>query len=320
MANRTVYVIGAGASCEIGMPIGDELKKQIAELLVMKFQYGELSAGNKQLFRAIQHHCSNDLEDIKKYCTECDYISKNMNLAISIDNFIDSNRGNEVLALCGKMGIVEAILKAEKNSSVYFKKEDAYSELNDSKLDGTWYLHLFRTITENCEKEDLKERFSRISLIIFNYDRCIEYVLHNTLAKYFRIPASEAVELVKNIEIIHPYGTVGDLPEFSDNEMNTEYGAFLKYGCYANAAQNINTFTEGGASDDIGRLHGLMKTCDRLIFLGFAFHRLNMSLLMDAGEKPYSIKKKGKVFRDCIWFIRSRPKINTIGNSRFVYR
>ena len=181
----------------------------------MKFPHGTFNSGNQNLYYALQGLCANDIEELQAYCTECRYISDNMHLAISIDNFIDSNRGNEKLALCGKIGIVEAILRAERRSTIYYDNRTSNSEMNYSKLDGTWYVHLFRTITENCALDDLEERFSRIAMIVFNYDRCIEHVLLNTLTKYYRISVEEAVKLIQLIEIIHPYGTVGALPEFA---------------------------------------------------------------------------------------------------------
>lgn len=294
MSNKTVYIVGAGASCEVNMPIGETLKKQISDLLVMNFSRSSFSGGNQELFYALQGLSENSIEDLQAYCKECRYISDNMHLAISIDNFIDSNRGNDKLALCGKIGIVEAILKAERKSTIYYDSRVGNSEMNYSKLDGTWYLHLFRTITENCALEDLEERFSNISMIVFNYDRCIEHVLLNTLAKYFRIPISEAVKLVQMIEIIHPYGTVGELPEFANGKPSIEYGGEFGHRRYVETAKNIYTFTEGGDSEDIKKLRNIMKSSDRLVFLGFAFHRLNMSLLMDSGEKPYPSLKSRK--------------------------
>lgn len=296
MTNKTVYVVGAGASCELEMPVGETLKSEIADLLVMKFPHGSFNGGNQELYYALQGHCENNIEELQQYCKECRYISDNMHLAISIDNFIDSNRGNEKLALCGKIGIVEAILEAERRSTIYYDKRSGNSEMDYSKLNGTWYLELFRTITENCSVEDLEERFSRIAMIIFNYDRCVEFVLLNTLMKYFRISEKEAVRLIQCIEIIHPYGTVGSLPEFSNGSNSMAYGGVLRSMWHVRMAKNIFTFTEGGVSEEVEKLRRIMSSSDRYIFLGFAFHRLNMSLLSNIGGEPYPVKRIIKCF------------------------
>ena len=36
---KTVFIIGAGASTEVGLPVGDELKHKIAELLDIEIDF-----------------------------------------------------------------------------------------------------------------------------------------------------------------------------------------------------------------------------------------------------------------------------------------
>lgn len=288
MAKNTIYVIGAGASYELDLPVGNKLKEDISQILYMKFQHGSFIDGNSDLYQALRHHTGNDNNETNLYLTECRHISDNMPLAISIDNFIDSERGNDKLALCGKMAIVDAILAAEKKSKLYFDRYSSETKINFPSLENTWYLSFFRTLTENCRVEDLSKRFSTITLVIFNYDRCIEHFLINALMGYYRLPENEAAEIVSNLIIIHPYGTVGSLP-WQDQTSSTrmEYGGNIQAFQLVEYSQRIRTFTEGAHSEQMNQLRNNMNDTERLVFLGFAFHRLNMELLMGDNNARY---------------------------------
>lgn len=112
MTRNTIYVIGAGASYEVDLPVGNALKDDIAQILRMKFEFGSFQEGNHDLYQTLRRYANNNPKETSEYVAACMHISSSMPLAISIDNFIDSDRGNEKLALCGKIAIVDAILKA----------------------------------------------------------------------------------------------------------------------------------------------------------------------------------------------------------------
>lgn len=297
MARGTIYVVGAGASFEAGLPVGNKLKEDISRILYIKFEHGSCSGGNYDLYKSLRHHTGNNNDETNKYLIECRHISDNMPLAISIDNFIDSERGNDKLALCGKMAIVDAILAAERHSKLYFDKYEGERKLHFSSLEETWYLPFFRTLTENCSTADLPERFSTITLIIFNYDRCIEHFLLQALVSYYRLSENDAAEIINNLKIIHPYGIVGSLPwqnRVSSTAM--EFGGNIQAYQLIEYAQQIRTFTEGAHSEQMEQLRYNMKHTERLVFLGFAFHRLNMELLMGNSSDRYENSLKVDCF------------------------
>lgn len=294
MARKTVYIIGAGASFEVGLPVGNSLKDEIAKMLKMEFEHGSWKGGNYDLYQAIRSYTNNNNKELNEYIQACRHIRNNMPLAISIDNFIDSERENGKLSLCGKIGIVDSILKAERRSKLYFDRYKSSPNFNFSVLENTWYLPFFRTLSENCRAEDLAERFSSITLVIFNYDRCIEHFLHNALMTYYRLSELTAAEVMSSLTFIHPYGTVGSL-QWQDRASSTvmEYGGEIKTHQLIEYAQRIRTFTEGAHSESMGILKTNMKYAERIVFLGFAFHRLNMELLsltdVDRYENPAEI-------------------------------
>jgi len=55
---RTVFVIGAGANTEIGMPSGEELKKEVAALLDLNPRSDK--SKNSLIYQAIYQRCRDE--------------------------------------------------------------------------------------------------------------------------------------------------------------------------------------------------------------------------------------------------------------------
>ena len=284
MNRKTVFVIGAGASKEANLPTGLELKSKIAQLLDIRFEHYQQKSGDEtitQALRLIVRDENGRDGDINPYRNEACHISEAMPQAISIDNFIDTHRENPKIALCGKLAIVQSILQAENKSLLYFDKFKNVSKLNFKSLEKTWYSSFFQLLTENCAKNELKARFETITLIIFNYDRCIEHYLLHALQNYYKINQSESAEIVKHINIYHPYGHVGHLPWMQTKD-SMEFGELPSGQTLLTLANQIKTFAEGMDPDasDILEIKQHMAKVSHLVFLGFAFHKLNMKLLV----------------------------------------
>ena len=296
---NTVYIIGAGASQEAGLPTGDTLKDEIAHTLSIHdaFMPSERE-GNLKLWQCLKQTYQNDQERLQKIYLACQHIVKNLPLAISIDNLLDSDALNTELALCGKIGIIESILKAEKNSSLYFKPNEEDLSDNMSNLQDTWYIQFFRRVFEGCSKDDLPERLRNLTLIIFNYDRCIEHFLYQSIIQYFRLSEEECASLLnENLKVIHPYGTVGRLPWQSDHNGNStprQFGAPANYLDIINSTDSIKTFSESERLESTVRkgILSSMEHAGRLIFLGFAYHRMNMELLSNFGAERFINQSK----------------------------
>ena len=163
---------------------------------------------------------------------------------------------------------------------MHFNTADIDPDINYHALKNTWYIPFFRLLTENCGQNNLKERFNSIALIIFNYDRCLEHFLYQALKKYYRVSEIEAAELVKSICIYHPYGSVGPLP-WSGVDGSMEFGAEPHPNQLLELMNKIKTFTEGTDpnSSEISDIREHVCHANKLVFLGFAFHTLNMELI-----------------------------------------
>ncbi len=285
---KTVIVVGAGASQEAGLPTSADLKTSIARILDVRFQLIEQISGD----RTIAASLGACFRDINPHLHACWKMRDALPQAMSIDNFIDSHRGNEKIEFCGKLAIVRSILDAEKKSLLFIDRNNSDNTLNFKSLEETWFNVFWQCISENCQAEGLKERLSAITLIIFNYDRCIEHFLYHSIQNYYGLSADAAVSLVNEMDIFHPYGAVGSLP-WTDGPAQMDFGAEPGAQDLVTLAQQIKTFTEGTDTEasDIVRIRKRVVTSDTLVFLGFAYHPQNIELLKSSSDEIKLLNK-----------------------------
>ncbi len=285
--NKTLIIVGAGASKEVNLPTGQELKESIARSLEIEFDaMGRLIGPNRILCNALETISKKNGPDPQFHPPQLRYINvakrirDAMPLAISIDNFIDTHQGDNALELCGKLAIVSSILDAERNSLLFFDRNNPNSKLDYNSLKKTWFNSFMKLLSESCTVDHLEERLSSIKVVIFNYDRCIEHFLFNALQTYYGIEPSRAATLVDSLKIYHPYGMVGGLP-WSKKKPAIDFGAEPNPDQLLQLADQIKTFTEGTdpRSNAMMEIQTGMTEARIVLFLGFAFHRLNIDLI-----------------------------------------
>lgn len=281
---KTCFVIGAGASYEVGLPTGAELKSEIAEALDIRYTDGyTLSRGDRTIAEAFQemHRAKNISANELQHAGW--RIRDAMPQAISIDNFIDVNGNAPLVKIAAKMAIVSRILAAEQRSKLQHLRDWDRGRRVDMDLAGvadTWFAEFFQVLTENCPPDKLTQRLSDISLVIFNYDRCIERYLAAAFVNYYDLTEEEARAHVDELKIFHPYGQVGQLPK--SGVVGVPYGSKVHSRSLVELIELIKTFSESTDVDDetIVSLRRHVLEADRLIFLGFAFHPLNLDLIL----------------------------------------
>jgi hypothetical protein len=268
---KTLFVIGAGASAEIGMPTGYELKKNICDLLSLKEQRSTDKISTTSLFHfAFQILTKRDMDEKDKYLKAAKTISEGLMTEISIDNFIDKHSSDSYIVKTGKLAIALALLKNERSSSI-FNKNDS---INLSHILETWYIPCYQKITENCQLQDLPERLKDIHFIIFNYDRCFEYIFLYLFMKNYNIEKKDAYTILSNMNIYHPYGTIGDI-------LNLRYGEEIREQTLISLSDKIRTFTEtiSEESQEYKNIVSIGCSVEQVVFLGFAYHKQNLQLL-----------------------------------------
>ncbi len=278
--SKTLIVLGAGASVEIGMPTGAELKSKIADLLDIRFDFpNQLVSGDQWITGAIQRFTgpAGDFNLLRHVCIR---IRDAMPQALSIDHFLDAHSDDKKIELCGKLGIVRAILDAEGDSHLSFDQRKGEKTFDFGRIEDTWYTRFFQLVIEGCTADDLEERLSHLAFVIFNYDRAFEHYLFFALQNYFSVTEGRAAELVSGIEIYHPYGKVGNLPWLEPGN-SIPFGGAPGSNQLLELSGQIRTFNEGTDpnSSNIDKIREVVSTSSRILFLGFAFHRMNMELL-----------------------------------------
>lgn len=278
---KTVFVVGAGGSKELGLPIGDELKDRIAAKVNIGFQGGfELSSGDVEIYHAVKQYMQSKNErDGNPYWSAGRSIAGAMPQALSIDNYLHAHYSDERLVMMGKLGISACILEAERRSSLFTDPHSA-SKHDFRKTSDTWHNVFCKMLTEGVQRRSLDRIFENVGIITFNYDRCIENYILKWLENYFLISDVEAQELVKGLTIIHPYGQIGQLSWQGKEMIPVSYGADVGSSTLFEISKNIRTFTEQVEDDAVpNAMKNLIAGSEQVVYLGFSFAAMNMQLM-----------------------------------------
>jgi len=279
---RTVYVLGAGASFEADLPIGDGLAQHISSMLSIRTSHhgGSLS-GDRTCIDAMSVYAREQKIGFNSLVEAACHISDALPMSASIDNFLDSHRTNALIEVCGKIAIVVSILHWERQSKLKVDYSNMYNTMDFDGLRGTWFKLFFELLSENCTIEQLQERLGSISFVVFNYDRCIEHFLYHAIQLVYNVKPKRAAELLNALEVVHPYGMVAPLPWMNEASGLPFGGATNNDHQLVQLARGIATFSQmsSDVSEAISRCRFLMASADKLVFLGFAFHPINMELL-----------------------------------------
>jgi len=264
---NTLFIVGAGASTELDLPLGSVLAKRISAKMDIRFERGfePVGLGDLNLFNLITRNR-------QQYANEFQQagwlIRDGILLSRSIDDFLDLHRKDQRVKLYGKAAIVQCILEAERASKLYFDRNKGVS-FTPAKLSDTWLVKFMQMLSPGIPKENAREIFEKVGFIVFNYDRCIEYFLLNALQTIYGIREQEAQSIIDDLDIVHPYGVIDPSVQFGATSAN-----------WVQLADGIKTYTEQiGAGEVTSRIAAMIHRADHIVFLGFAYHDQNMLLL-----------------------------------------
>jgi hypothetical protein len=198
----------------------------------------------------------------------------------SIDSYLNAHTGDEKVKICAKLAIVKTILESERTSSVFIDGSMVPHEFqNRTVVMASWLNAFMYLLSEGVQKnKNIDGIFENVSIVNFNYDRCIEQFLYLALQQLFVIREDRAAELLSKLTIIHPYGIVGNLPW--QGGLRVPFGSTIQPAELIKAAQKIRTFNEQIDDDALlTRLSQVISEAKRIVFLGSHFHNQNMALL-----------------------------------------
>ena len=278
-AHKTLMILGAGASCEAKLPAGDELKIRIVNALQpadlhRSFRDEHINKAVAEL--AVRRGGTSGWPAIRaQFDDAARMVAAGLPLAPSIDHFLDAHSGNEYLELLGKLAIGSAILSAERAS--IFTPTKLGLSLDPNKIQQTWYAAFARMLFQGTRRPHLESIFENLTIISFNYDRCIEHFLFEALQSYYSIDRKAASNALSRLTIIHPYGRVGSLP-WQEEDVPVPYGGAADTDL-VNVAESLRTFTETVEDGVAARIKESVSRSESLIYLGFGYHPQNIELL-----------------------------------------
>jgi hypothetical protein len=271
---RTVLVVGAGASFEADLPLGDDLTLRVAQRLASTAN-GIAGRGddNDILCAAMGEEATRLGINHDDLALACQKAERGLKHSTSIDAFLHTHADDRALQLCGKLAIAQIILAAEHESRLSRHADKGVRPHHGLRDEGTWFRVLFRLLHNSVRKGQEAAIFSGLSIVCFNYDRCIEYYLWNALMDYYALNGGQSAALLRTLRITHPYGTVGDLSDVG-------FGARPDSKQLIASASRIRTFNEELHDEtQIRMVKEWIWQARDVVFLGFGFHNQNMELL-----------------------------------------
>ncbi|MEZ5877376.1 MAG: hypothetical protein R3D43_06195 [Tepidamorphaceae bacterium] len=153
--NKTLFVVGAGASNEFGLPVGSVLAETISKLARFDFIRHGPMRGNSTLFEQIQKKFKTDSE-LNEALEKFRFVSNKVQTADSIDDFIDRFRNDELLATIGKLLISFSILEYEGKSDL-IKGIDKFGNFDIYKFENTWINKFSRTLIKGIDNSRIRD-------------------------------------------------------------------------------------------------------------------------------------------------------------------
>jgi hypothetical protein len=281
--HKTLFIIGAGASAEVDFPVGIQLARKIGAKMDIRFERGFdfVGSGDHNLYTHVTQSRHRDAAQFQPAALR---IRDGIALAQSIDDFLDQHRSDPYVNLYGKAAIIQTVVEAERESRLFFDRLHGDETFDADRLTDTWFVKFFYMLSRGVPTENVREIFDHVAFIVFNYDRCIEHFLIHSLQRAYSISFGDAVAIVDDLHIVHPYGLVGDLSK-------VPFGA-TRINCVA-LTEGIKTYTEQIADAHTKtELDEMFFQAEHVVFLGFAYHDQNMRLL----EPPKALSASKRLF------------------------
>ena len=239
---KTVIIVGAGASKEAELPLGYELKNQIAELTKFTFGHDGFQHGDYDFYNELRRSAQFS-QHARRLRTACSKVSRGINFVSSVDSFLEIHGVDPDIQVCTKAAIAQIILRAEAKSKLAVDRSNIYNQLEPGKLDKTWYQELAQILFEKVGSDDIKQAFVPVTFIIFNYDRCVEWLIFHAIQGLYFLDGLASAQSMKGANFLHPFGDVGSPPWLGGAAPSEEFGADVS-GRLVSVCERIRTFTE----------------------------------------------------------------------------
>lgn len=249
---RTILVLGAGASAEYGFPTGTELVEEICMNLRNEWEIGVI-------------------EDVGFSPSQTTHFRDKLWEADvpSVDAFLANPVNHEYIGI-GKAAVALSLVRHENLSNIQRKLADPGEE--------KFYTTLWRKLGTN--PDEFTSSASRTTIVTFNYDRSLEYSLLMRLKAVCR-DESEALQAIKQLKILHVYGMLCK-PDFLDNLGGRPYRSEAKtdYRTIQRCVKSMYSPDEENAEfSEFNPGSHMAGPRDLMCFVGFGYDPINIRKL-----------------------------------------
>ncbi len=237
----TVLVLGAGASCHLGYPIGSSLCEEIirntdnknldahAKFIEMGFSAGEIEA----FHIALKTGLTNTIDEL---------------LAANID-----------LIPIGRAAIAQALIQHENFEKLYGRQSN-------------WFTLLAGAVKAGLTKNNLS-----MAIVTFNYDRSVDQALQSSCEPVCsKLGLSSYLE--DYLPILHVHGRLGYLPHQKAEGIKRSYSSDVSIEQILSASKNIKVpcELESDYGDEMLLAQKLIAQAKKVILLGFGYDQVNL--------------------------------------------
>lgn len=244
MDERTVLILGAGASQPYGLPLGWQLRDMVIELA--------------------QHR------EIHELCDNLDFKPREYShftgaLATSgeksVDAFLERVPG---LTKIGKLGIAYCLCSMEMPHRLFPPNQPK----NDHWLESLWGL-----IRQDSWR---KQRALPLTIVTFNYDRLVEHYLATVMASTFSVRRQVIEEYVTSTLCVHVHGSLG---RYRNDTFDSGINLSLSDSAVSGALGIRIIHEEDAVTSEFEQARAKLKEAERIFLLGFGFHKTNLHRL-----------------------------------------
>lgn len=286
----TTLVLGAGASCDFGFPLGEALSSSVYSHC-RKFLAGrnlDSFLGNAQAIGAFGANA-----DVRGAAS---MIAPAIKTVKSVDELLRRFETSKVLVRAVKLCVAEAITAAERAAAVKIKEAWTRHPFSLPTHDGSQFIYrkhwlceflirVFDGVRMSSKKEDIRAALRRIKIVTFNYDRSVEYFFSKFVENAFAMEGGEALALVAELSITHVYGQVApyDAAPFGNmaRQFEHEYKPLTRESLVhiSQGAEGLKTIHEASTGSNLEKAKQMLAGSKRILFIGNSFIEQNMEII-----------------------------------------
>ena len=237
----TVLVLGAGASSHLGYPIGQDLLNSVCRRIQTNVYE-----------KSILEHCrESQVQAFFRRLSHSAYYS--------VDTFLEDRRNSDLLEL-GKLCIADALKVQERPEQPFAPNAPG------------WYQHLFNRM-DTGSANDIPD--NKLAVITFNYDRSLEFYLHQTMTYRYHLSEDESLDILRKLTIIHPHGILGDYPAVPYSP-EVDSATLCTISAAIKIVHEFEDSTKESRTPEFSQCSRVLADADKIYFLGFGFHEENV--------------------------------------------